>query len=106
MRGKIAPGNAYNLTVLPNFTTVGPDSIKPGAVLAEGPKWSGGAEPPAIGETVTVKINRIGEAKVRGYFVEFGWLGLHVDPVNPPEWYVKQNGLGAPCHVFGAEIES
>jgi hypothetical protein len=43
---------------------------------------------------------------VLGYFVEHGYLGLEVQPVDPPEWYVRQNGADTPCHVFGAELLS
>ena len=95
--------NRYNLTNLPDYKKVGPRSMLNGDPNGI-PMWSGNTAPPAIGDPVGVRINRIGLAKVRGYFVEAGWLGVHVDPVAPPEWYVKQNGLGAPCHVFGAEI--
>jgi hypothetical protein len=67
-------------------------------------KWSGAGLPPAIGETVLVRINRIGPSKVLRYFYEHGWLGVLVLPINPPQWYRKQNGFGGACHVFGAEI--
>lgn len=91
--------NTYNLTNLPAYVkAIAGDGCTAAA------KWSGAFEPPAIGDTVVVKVNGIGPAKVRAYFVQHGWLGVHVDPVSPPEWYIKQNGLGAPCHVFGAEI--
>lgn len=74
-----------------------------GEKLPAGLKWSGG-KLPAIGAMVKVAINQIGQARVRGYFVEHGWLGLLVVPVTPPAWYVKQNGRGTACHVFGTEL--
>jgi hypothetical protein len=60
---------------------------------------------PQVGEEVNVKINGIGRSKVLKYFVEYGFIGLIVQPMSPPQWYVKQNGAGEPCHVFPAEVE-
>jgi len=60
---------------------------------------------PQIGEEVRVKINGIGRSIVKKYFVEHGFIGLLVQPLSPPEWYVKQNGVDEPCHVFPAEVE-
>jgi len=72
------------------------------------PLWSNGQPPPPLEAEVIVRVNDIGSAIVVGYFVEYGYLGLHVMPKNPPAWYRKQNGLpgGAwkDCHVFGAEV--
>lgn len=93
--------NRYNLTVPPKFVVYDGDSD---STKIDGIKWSGGEFVPGIGTEVTVRVNFIGKATVTGYFVEHGWLGLHVKPSDPPEWYVKQNGRGAGCHVFGAEI--
>jgi hypothetical protein len=76
------------------------------ARVSDKPVWSGKQAPPKIGAKVLVRINRIGEAKVRGYFAQDGYLGLLVSPSNPPEWYVKQNGKKADCHVYGAEIDA
>ena len=58
---------------------------------------------PKIGEEVGVKINGIGRSIVKKYFVEHGFIGLLVQPLSPPDWYVKQNGADEPCHVFPAE---
>tara|TARA_R110000824_G_scaffold55138_4_gene152020 strand:+ start:1446 stop:1787 length:342 start_codon:yes stop_codon:yes gene_type:complete len=58
---------------------------------------------PRIGEEVCVKINGIGRSIVQKYFVEHGFIGLLVQPLNPPDWYIKQNGADEPCHVFPAE---
>jgi hypothetical protein len=69
-------------------------------------KWSNDLPPPAIGTKVHVTMNRLGTGVVRGYFVECGWLGLLVEFLNPPEWYVKQNSHSNPLgHVFGAEFQ-
>ena len=67
---------------------------------------------PSVGSEVTVKINGIGRSKVLKYFVEHGFIGLVVQPVNPPEWYRMQNESKTdsalydwePCHVFPAEV--
>ena len=60
---------------------------------------------PPVGSKVNVKINGIGESTVLRYFVEYGFIGLLVQPTNPPAWYIKQNGADEPCHVFPAECE-
>ena len=59
---------------------------------------------PAVGTEINVAINSIGKAKVLKYFVEHGFIGLLVQPLNPPEWYIRQNNEGEPCHVFPAEV--
>jgi hypothetical protein len=58
---------------------------------------------PTVGSEVNVKINGIGRSKVLKYFVEHGFIGLLVQPLNPPTWYIKQNGANEPCHVYPAE---
>lgn len=58
---------------------------------------------PARGTEVNVRINGIGRSVVQKYFVEHGFIGLIVKPHNPPDWYIKQNGADAVCHVFPAE---
>lgn len=60
----------------------------PGVIL-----WSGKAPPPAVGDTVRVTVNRIGEAVVTGYFVEEKWLGVIV---RKPD--------GTLVHVFGVDL--
>ena len=69
------------------------------------PQWISRRGVPAVGEIVTVKINSIGRSIVEKYFVEHGFLGLLVKPLNPPSWYVRQNGADESCHVFPAEVE-
>ena len=65
-------------------------------------QWVCNKPVPAVGSEVCVKINGIGRAIVQKYFVEHGFVGLIVQPLSPPDWYVKQNG-DDPCHVFPAE---
>jgi hypothetical protein len=50
-------------------------------------------------------MNGIGESEVLDHFVEEGWLGLIVQPINPPDWLKRQNPDCLPSHVFGAEIK-
>jgi hypothetical protein len=69
-------------------------------------KWGGKLPPPIVGQRVIVGVNEIGLSQVLGYFEEEGFLGVIVKPDNPPAWYVKQNGAGAPCGVFGPELKS
>ena len=66
-------------------------------------QWVANKPLPAVGSEVEVKINGIGRSIVLKYFVEHGFIGLVVQPQNPPTWYIKQNGADAPCHVFPAE---
>lgn len=60
---------------------------------------------PKIGTKLNVKINGIGESIVKKYFVEHGFIGMLVQPLDPPAWYIKQNGAEEPCHVYPAETE-
>ena len=69
------------------------------------PQWISRKAIPAVGETINVRINSIGASVVKKYFVEHGFLGLLVQPINPPSWYIKQNGVDEPCHVYPAEVE-
>jgi len=74
-------------------------------------QWVANKPLPAVGSEVTVKINGIGRSKVLRYYVEHGFIGLLVQPVNPPDWYRMQNESKTdsalydwePCHVFPAE---
>lgn len=88
----------------PYVAYVAQDGVEP----PPGFKWSGSAPPPAVGERVNVTMNGIGPGVVRGYFVEYGWLGLLVQHESPPAWLIKQCGgkskvgLG---HIFGCEFK-
>ena len=73
-------------------------------------QWVANKPLPAVGSEVEVKINGIGRSKVLKYFVEHGFIGLVVQPINPPDWYKNQNKLDSAglydwdaCHVFPAE---
>jgi hypothetical protein len=71
-------------------------------------KWSGTAEPPAIGASVTWHVNGGPcQGKVLRYFVEYGWMGCIVQLKTQPEWRKKQNnGTNPPAHLFGLDIEA
>ena len=66
-------------------------------------QWVSTKAIPSVGSEVNVKINGIGRSVVQKYFVEHGFIGLLVQPQEPPAWYVKQNGADEPCHVYPAE---
>ena len=69
-------------------------------------KWSHPSmDVPALDTLIYVRINQVGLARVTSYFVEDGYLGVMVQPIAPPEWYVKQNGRHAPAHFFGSEVD-
>ena len=67
---------------------------------------------PSVGTEVNVTINGIGRSVVEKYFVEHGFIGLIVQPQNPPTWYREQNKSTKEsalydwthCHVFPAEV--
>ena len=67
-------------------------------------QWVSNKPIPAIGTEVNVKINGIGTSVVKKYFVEHGFVGMIVQPHDPPAWYIKQNGADSVCHVFPAEV--
>jgi hypothetical protein len=101
--------NAFYLPVLPPFAA--PERDTPdGDVTNYGPAalWSGIGDPPTLGSRVLVTMNGLGSGTVKAYFVESGWLGVHVDLDSPPEWWVKQNvryhGRQRWATVFGAEV--
>ena len=83
---------------------VRPCNLPLGTTYSE-PQWISNKPVPAVGDIVNVRVNSIGKCKVLKYFVEHNFLGLFVQPLNPPLWYVKQNGADEPCHVFPAETE-
>jgi hypothetical protein len=68
------------------------------------PLWSGEFAPPEIGDEVVIKINGIGKAKVEGYCLLDGFLGVMAKAIDPPGWFVKQNGGNVASCVFGMEI--
>ena len=108
----------YNLDALPAWEPAEDHrsemDVPPGKVWWSGHRAGAGVpEPPAIGDRVFVNINGFGAGTVRGYFIEFGWLGVYVEVDNPPDWYRKQiaaypevrpaNPRRLPM-IFGAEL--
>lgn len=89
---------------LPQFEHAVFENGKRLASVTGNPFWSRPEQPPEVGDIVEVRINSIGLARVIGYFVQDGYLGLLVKPFDPPDWYIRQNGYFATGHVFGAEI--
>jgi hypothetical protein len=72
-------------------------------------RWSGAMPLPAIGDRVVVCFNGFGKGTVRGYLLEDGWVGVYVEPDEPPTWWDKQNmaehkRLRQCCMAFGAEL--
>ena len=59
---------------------------------------------PEIGDTITAKINNLGKCYVLGYLLQDEWISIIVNPLNPPKWFIKQNGKSALVTLFGAEI--
>jgi len=90
---------------LPDFELVVPQNGYDMSLAPSRARWSGSCPPPPVGAIVFVRMNRIGASQVIGYFVEDNWLGLLIKPIDPPDWFVRQNGYNAKGHVFGAEIE-
>ena len=75
-------------------------SKEPGDIVFSG----GHPRLPYIGEVVKVTMNDLGEGTVASYFIRDGWLGLEINLLDPPAWYVSQNKGNIPAPVFGAEI--
>lgn len=78
-----------------------PSNKSPGVTL-----WGGDKALPPVGTRIQVTMNQLGPGTVRGYFVEYDWLGLLVELHNPPQWWIKQNGGSKRklAHVFGIEF--
>lgn len=69
--------------------------------------WTGPEPVPAIGETVMVRFNNIGECRIVCFASQGPYLGLLVYPLQPPSWWISQNGEPSPETaglVFGREI--
>ncbi len=81
------------------------DSLRPvyRAYGAAG-KWSGKHIPPAIGATIKINFNGLGEGEVVGYEVASRWLAMRVRLTKAPAWLIKQGGGKAPSLIFGAEF--
>jgi hypothetical protein len=58
--------------------------------------WSGATRLPAVGSEVSVWFQSLGSTKVKGYFIDRGWLGLIVQkPDSKDDEY---------CFVMGSEL--
>ena len=69
-------------------------------------KWSGKANPPVVGERVTMYGGFSGPGTVVEYFVEYGWFGVMVKLDKPPTgWRKRNDGVNAPVHAFGVDLE-
>tara|TARA_E500000178_G_C16329479_1_gene448344 strand:- start:147 stop:425 length:279 start_codon:yes stop_codon:yes gene_type:complete len=68
-------------------------------------QWSSDKPIPKVGTEINVPMNGIGRSKILKYFVEHGFIGMLVQPFDPPSWYIKQNGADEPCHVFPPETK-
>lgn len=62
---------------------------KSGALLL---KWSGDKPIPTIGQQITITMNDVGPAIVKGYFAGAGWLGVLTEATHPPAWLRRQRG--------------
>ena len=93
---KASPNGSHGYMYL-TATLQGTDELPAG-------KWSGKTIP-EIGDTITAKINNLGKCYVLGYLLQDEWISIIAKPLNPPEWFIKQNGKSALVTLFGAEIE-
>jgi hypothetical protein len=70
--------------------------------------WTNPKAVPELGSVVRVTLNGIGEAEVKMYAISEGemhdYVGLIVEPKNPPEWYEKQNSRPFRSIVYGSEV--
>lgn len=63
--------------------------------------WSGDFMP-MIGDTVGTPQH--GPSVVTGYFTEDGFLGVQLDPIDPPDWWLQQRTVDY-VMLFGIEIK-
>ncbi|GAB3840767.1 hypothetical protein [Hymenobacter jeollabukensis] len=82
-----------------------PTVVTDRAQLPASLSWSNPLPVPAVGAQVTVLINNLGPATVRGYLQQDGFLGVWVQVHNPPAWMVQQTRGDAHGAAFGREIE-
>jgi hypothetical protein len=94
--------NTYNLSAPPEWRPYSGGSADPNLP----PYWAPHtfASPPTVGARVVVTMNAFGPATVTGYFVEHGFLGVHVRPDKRPQWHREQNPTRDVICVFGTEI--
>ena len=82
-----------------------PTVVTDRAQLPASLSWSNPLPVPAVGAQVTVLINNLGPATVRGYLQQDGFLGLWVQVHNPPAWMVQHTRGDAHGAAFGREVE-
>jgi len=92
---KASPNGSHGYMYL-TATLRGSDELPTG-------KWSGETIP-EIRDTITAKVNNLGKCYVLGYLLQDKWISVIAKPLNPPEWFIKQNGKSALVTLFGAEI--
>lgn len=102
--------NRYDLVVPPE--PIMPPKKSEVTGMAENPStayvWSGTFPLPPIGHRVLINFNDLGYGIVRAYFVEHGWIGVHVTLEQPPAWHLKQtigSKYAGQALVFGIEIK-
>lgn len=52
--------------------------------------WSNPLPLPMIGDHIDITMNSIGRARVEGYFMEGGYVGVMTKALYPPKWLVQQ----------------
>jgi len=103
-------GCQYNIEVL----SITVECIEPPnpqtdwSALPKHAKWAKTVDfptPPPVGTRVRVKVSELGTGTVQGYFIEHGWVGVHILPDARPAWHIAQNGPDKNYYlVFGNEI--
>lgn len=71
--------------------------------------WTGPFPIPTVGRHIHILMNGFGEAVVTGYQSYEGerktYLGIIVDLINPPDWFLTNNGgRNAPAAFFGSDL--
>lgn len=99
----IMSNNVYNLTTPPdNIVSFVATTADDKRALPAAPKWSNHKLPlPKMGERVDVRDMGKGPGEVVGYFVECGWVGLHVKLDTPK---LINGKLWPVVHVFGVDL--
>jgi hypothetical protein len=93
------------LPELPQWERVGVDAAGIPLPSTGKARWMGYDDPPAIGVTVTAKVNSLGDGVVTGYFVEHDYLGVIVRlGEDRPDWHIEQRKGDPMVHLFGPEI--
>ncbi len=94
----------YHLPAVPQNYTLVKGSKAPWPIPEDQIFWSG-TDVPAVGEEVNVLTNDFGKGRVTGYFVEHGFLGIHVFVFNRPDYHKKQQPDRDICCFFGVDLD-